>query len=124
MITTQKLVTSTSSDSELQNVPLKEISADTNGVDGPSVDARNKYSTCTCQMHCNAFGQVKTARNLKRPKPPLPPMKKKKDKPTHFSQCLIVKKQDKLETTKVCQFYKFIVHIHMAECKVIHDTTQ
>ena len=89
---TEVEVSSTSSDTEVHNVPLKEISRNTTPEDWLSVDVANKSLTCTCQMHVNAFGQVKIARNMKRPKPPLPPMKKKKDKPTHFSQCLIAKK--------------------------------
>ena len=99
---TEVEVSSTSSDTEVHNVPLKEISQNTTPEDGPSVDVTNKSSTCTCQMCVNAFGQIKTARNMKRPKPPLPLMKKKKDKPTHFSQRLISKNNDKLEVNKVC----------------------
>ena len=91
---TEVEVSSTSSDTEVQNVPLKEISSSKNAQDGPSLNVANKSSTCPCQMHVNAFGQVKTARNMKRPKPPLPPMKKKKDKPTRFSQCLKSKQNE------------------------------
>ena len=91
---TEVEVFSTSSDTEEQNVPLKEISSSKNAQDGPSVNVANKSSTCPCQMSVNAFGQVKTARNTKRPKPPLPPMKKKKDKPTHFSQRLKSKQNE------------------------------
>ena len=87
-------VSSTSSDTEVQNVPLKYISSSKNAQDGPSVNVANKSSTCPCQMHVNAFGQVKTARNTKRPKPPLPPLKKKKDKPTRFSQHLKLKQNE------------------------------
>ena len=87
-------MSSTSSDSEVQNVPSKQISRNTNPEDASSVALGNKSSTCPCQMHVNAFGQVKTGRNMKRPKPPLPPMKKKKDKPTHFSQHLKSKQHE------------------------------
>ena len=91
---TEVEVSSTSSDTEVQNVHLIEISSSTNGQDTPSLNVANKSSTCPCQMRVNAFGQVKTARNTKRPKPPLPPTKKKKDKPTHFSQHLKSKQNE------------------------------
>ena len=70
------------------------MSSHTNGQDSPSLTVANKSLTCPCQMCVNAFGQVKTARNMKRPKPPLPPMKKKKDKPTRFSQHLKSKQNE------------------------------
>ena len=91
---TEVEVSSTSSDTEVQNVPLKEIASSRNAPDGPSLNVANKSSTCPCQMRMNAFGQVKTARNTKRPKPPLPPMKKKKGKPTRFSQRLKSKQNE------------------------------
>ena len=68
--------------------------------DGSSVPVGNKSSTCPCQMHVNAFGQVKTQRNMKSTKPPLPAMKKK-DKPTHFSQRLKYKQN---EANKVSRY--------------------
>ena len=94
ILKTEVEVSSTSSDTEVQNVPLKDISSSKNAQDGSSVNVANKSSTCPCQMHVNAFRQVKTARNTKRPKPPLPPMKKKKDKPTCFSQHLKSKQNE------------------------------
>ena len=90
-----------SSDSEVQNVPSKKVSLNTNVEDGSSVHVGNKSSTCPFQKHVNAFGQVKTGRNMKRPKPPLPAMKKKKDKPTRFSQRL---KSKQNEANKVSRY--------------------
>ena len=82
-------------------MPSKNVSRNTNVEDGSSVPVANKPSTCPCQMHVNAFGQVKTGRNMKRPKPPLPAMKKKKDKPTCFSQHL---KSKQNEANKVSRY--------------------
>ena len=92
----------------------KEISSSKNAQDGPSVNVQNKSSTCPCQMHVNAFGQVKTARNTKRPKPPLPPIKKKKDKPTHFSQHLKSKQNEPnnvLRYMALFNIYLYYLHV-------------
>ena len=98
---TEVEVSSTSSDAEINSVSVNTNADNTSGQDDHSVDPPNKSSTCLCQMWVNAFGQVKTARNMKRPKPPLPSMKKKKDKPTRFSQRLVAKKNESVTLKKV-----------------------
>ena len=90
---TEVEVSSTSSDGEINNVSVNKNEYNTSGQDDHSVNTCTKSSTCPCQMWVNAFGQVKTSRNMKRPKPPLPPMKKKKEKPTRFSQHLVAQKK-------------------------------
>ena len=99
---TEVEVSSTSSDAEVNSVPVNTNADNTSGQDDRSVDPANNSLTCVCQMQVNAFGQVKTARNMKRPKPPLPPMKKKKDKPTHFSHHLVAKRNESVALKKVC----------------------
>ena len=94
-------MSSTSSDGEMNNVCVNKNEYNTSGHDDRSVNTRTKSSTCPCQMRLNAFGQVKTSRNMKRPKPPLPPMKKKKEKPTRFSQRLVAQRNESLTIKKV-----------------------
>ena len=74
---TEVEVSSTSSDGEINNVSVNKNEYNTSGQDDHSVNMHTKSSTCPYQMRVNAFGLVKTSRNMKRPKPPLPPMKKK-----------------------------------------------
>ena len=81
----------------MNNVCVNKNEYNTSGDDDRSVNMRTKSSTCPCQMWLNAFGQVKTSRNMKRPKPPLPPMKKKKEKPTRFSQHLVAQRNESCE---------------------------
>ena len=94
-------MSSTSSDGEMNNVCVNKNEYNTSGDDDYCVNMRTKSSTCPCQTRLNAFGQVKTSRNMKRPKPPLPPMKKKKKKPTHFSQRLVAQRNESLTIKKV-----------------------
>ena len=94
-------MSSTSSDGEMNNVCVNKNEYNASGYDDHSVNTRTKCSTCPCQMRLNAFGQVKTSRNMKRPKPPLPPMKKKKEKPTCFSQRLVAQRNESLTIKKV-----------------------
>ena len=75
---TEVEVSSTSSDGEINNVSVNKNEYNTSGHDDRSVNTCTKSLTCPCQTWVNAFGQVKTSRNMKQPKPPLPPMKKKK----------------------------------------------
>ena len=98
---TEVEVSSTSSDGEINNVSVNKNEYNTSGQDDRSVNTCTKSLTCPCQMRVNAFGQVKTSRNMKRPKPPLPPMKKKKEKPTRFSQHLVAQKNESLTIKKV-----------------------
>ena len=58
-------VSSTSSDGEINNVSVNKNEYNTSGQDDRSVNTRTKSSTCPCQMWVNAFGQVKTSRNMK-----------------------------------------------------------
>ena len=83
------------------NVCVNKNEYNASGHDDRFVNTRTKSSTCPCQTRLNAFGQVKTSRNMKRPKPPLPPMKKKKEKPTHFSQRLVAQRNETLTIKKV-----------------------
>ena len=85
----------------MNNVCVNKNEYNTSGHDDRSVNTRTKSSTCPCQMRLNAFGQVKTSRNMKQPKPPLPPMKKKKEKPTRFSQHLVAQRNESLMIKKV-----------------------
>ena len=94
-------MSSTSSDGEMNNVCVNKNEYNVSGHDDRSLNMCTKSSTCPCQMWLNAFGQVKTSRNMKRPKPPLPPMKKKKEKPTHFSQRLVAQRNESLTIKKV-----------------------
>ena len=94
-------MSSTSSDGEMNNVCVNKNEYNASGHDDHSVNTRTKSSTCPCQTRLNAFGQVKTSRNMKRPKPPLPPMKKKKEKATHFSQHLVAQRNESLTIKKV-----------------------
>ena len=94
-------MSSTSSDGEMNNVCVNNNEYNASGHDDRSVNTRTKCSTCPCQTRLNAFGQVKTSRNMKRPKPPLPPMKKKKEKPTRFSQHLVAQRNETLTIKKV-----------------------
>ena len=98
---TEVEVSSTSSDGEINNVSVNKNEYNTSGHDDRSVNTHTKSSTCPCQTWVNAFGQVKTSRNMKRPKPPLPPMKKKKEKPTRFSQRLVAQRNESLTIKKV-----------------------
>ena len=98
---TEVEVYSNSSDAEINNVSVNTNKYNASGQDDSSVNRRSNSSTCPCQMRVNAFGQVKTSRNMKRPKPPLPPLKKKKNKPTRFSQRLVAKKNETVTLTKV-----------------------
>ena len=98
---TEVEVYSTSSDGEINNVSINKNEYNTSGHDDHSVNTCTKSSTCPCQTLVNAFGQVKTSRNMKRPKPPLPPMKKKKEKPTRFSQRLVAQRNESLTIKKV-----------------------
>ena len=75
---TEVEVSSTSSDGEINNVSVNKNEYNTSGHDDRSINNCTKSSTCPCQMQVNAFGQVKTSRNMKRPKPPLPPHEEKK----------------------------------------------
>ena len=93
-------MSSTSSDGEMNNVCVNKNEYNTSGHDDRSVNMRTKSSTCPCQTRLNAFGQVKTSRNMKRPKPPLLPMKKK-EKPTRFSQRLVAQRNESLTIKKV-----------------------
>ena len=70
---TEVEVSSTSSDGEMNNVCVNKNEYNASGHDDCSVNMCTKSSTCPCQTRLNAFGQVKTSRNMKRPKPPLPP---------------------------------------------------
>ena len=97
---TEVEVYSTSSDAEINNVSVNTNKYNGSGQDDGSVNTCSNSSTCPCQTQVNAFGQVKTSRNMKRPKPPLPPLKKK-DKPTRFSQRLVAKKNESLTIKKV-----------------------
>ena len=74
---TEVEVYSTSSDAEINNVSVNTNEYNRSSQDDGSVNTRSNSLTCPCQMRVNAFGQVKTSRNMKQPKPPLPPMKKK-----------------------------------------------
>ena len=94
-------MSSTSSDGEMNNVCVNKNEYNASGHDDRSVNTCTKSSTCPCQTRLNAFGQVKTSRNMKRPKPPLPPMKKKKEKPTRFSQRLVAERNESLTIKKV-----------------------
>ena len=62
---TEVEVSSISSDGEINSVSLNTNEDNTSGQDDRSVNARNKSLTCLCQTWVNAFGQVKTARNMK-----------------------------------------------------------
>ena len=62
---TEVEVSSTSSDGEINSVSVNINEDNTSGQDDRSVNACNKSSTCLCQTRVNAFGQVKTARNMK-----------------------------------------------------------
>ena len=94
-------MSSTSSDGEMNNVCVNKNEYNASGHDDRSVNTCTQSSTCPCQTWLNAFGQVKTSRNIKRPKPPLPPMKKKKEKPTHFSQCVVAQRNESITIKKV-----------------------
>ena len=85
----------------MNNVCVNNNEYNTSGHDDDSVNTHSKSLTCPCQTRLNAFGQVKTSRNMKRPKPPLPPMKKKKEKPTRFSQRLVAQRNESLRIKKV-----------------------
>ena len=99
---TEVEVSSTSSDGEINNVSVNKNEYNTSGQDDRSVNMHTKSLTCPCQTQVNAFGQVKTSRNMKRPKPPLPPpMNKKKEKPTRFSQRLVAQRNESLTIKKV-----------------------
>ena len=85
----------------MNNVCVNKNEYNASGHNDCSVNTCTKSSTCPCQMRVNAFGQVKTSRNMKRPKPPLLPMKKKKEKPTRFSQRLVAQRNESLTIKKV-----------------------
>ena len=75
---TEVEVSSTSSDGEINNVSVNKNEYNTSGHDDRSVNTCTKSSTCPCQMWVNAFGQVKTSRNMKLTKATTSPHEEKK----------------------------------------------